>query len=96
MLSGLAFYLLSRWDLGEEAFPDFSEQSAWYETCMLKGKGSDPTAEFSYNSQQEWVTKAFEYAGIFSKKKTHLFCSEGAKMAELKRISENQIRQAER
>ena len=28
MLSGLAFYLLYRWDLSEEAFLDFSKRSA--------------------------------------------------------------------
>jgi hypothetical protein len=28
MLSGLAFYLLYRWDLGEEPFPDFGQRPA--------------------------------------------------------------------
>ena len=63
MLSGLAFYLLCRWDLSEEAFPDFSKRSAWYDIRLIKGKGKgkgrDPKAAFSYNSQREWVAKAF-------------------------------------
>jgi hypothetical protein len=98
MLSGLAFYLLCRWDLGDEAFPDFSKRSAWYDIRLIKGTtgASDPKAAFSYNSQRDWVAKAFQYASIFSQKKTHIGRSAGAKMAELKGVSEDQIRRAGR
>ena len=96
MLSGLAFYLLCRWDLGEEAFPDLSKRSAWYDVRLIKGSTGDSKTAFSYNSQRDWVTRAFEYAGVFSKKKTHTGRSAGAKMAELKGISEEQIRRAGR
>jgi hypothetical protein len=54
------------------------------------------TAIFFYNSQQEWVMRACQYAGIFSQKKTHIGQSAGTKMAELKRISEDHIQHAER
>ena len=101
MLSGLAFYLLFRWDLTEEVFPDFSRPAAWYDIRLIKGVGAgssklDRTSAFSYNSQRDWVTKAFGYAGITSKKKTHIGRSSGAKTAELKGISEDQIRRAGR
>ena len=96
MLSGLAFYLLCRWDLGEEAFPDLSKRSAWYDVRLIKGSTGDSKTAFSYNSQRDWVTRAFQYAGVFSKKKTHTGRSAGAKMAELKGISEEQIRRAGR
>jgi hypothetical protein len=96
MLGGLAFYLLYRWDLGGEPFPDFSQRSAWYDTRLIKGSGADCTAAFSYNSQRDWVVKAFAYAGIASTKKTHVGRSSGAKTAELKGISEDQIRRAGR
>ena len=66
MLSGLAFYLLCRWDLGDEAFPDFSKRSAWYNVQLIKRTAGDPKAAFSYNSQREWAAKAFQYAGVFS------------------------------
>jgi hypothetical protein len=59
MLSGLAFYLLCCWDLSNEAFLDFSRRSAWYNTQVIKGTTGDPKAAFSYNSQQEWIVKAF-------------------------------------
>ena len=49
-----------------------------------------------YNLQWDWVVKAFNYAGIASKKKTHVGWSLGAKTAELKGISEDQIRRAGR
>jgi hypothetical protein len=96
MLGGLAFYLLYRWDLSDEAFPDFSRRSTWYDIRLIKGTTRDPKAAFSYNSQRDWVTKAFQYAGISSHKKTHMRRSSGAQMAELKGASEDQIRHADR
>jgi hypothetical protein len=96
VLSSLAFYLLYRWDLGQEAFPDLSQRSAWYGIRLIKSSTSDPTAEISYNSQRDWVARAYGYARIFSQKKTHLGRSAGAKLAELKGISEDQIRRAGR
>jgi len=98
MLSGLAFYLLYRWDLTDEPFPDFSERPAWYNTRLLKASsaGASSTAMLAYNSQRDWVSKAFEYAGVVSHKKTHVGRSSGAKTAELKGVSEEQIRRAGR
>ncbi|KAM4062340.1 centromere DNA-binding protein complex CBF3 subunit, domain 2 domain-containing protein [Hirsutella rhossiliensis] len=71
ILGGLSFYLLYRWDLGSEPFPDFSRRSSWYGIRLIKGNGTGRTAAFSYNSQREWVVKAFAYAGVTSQKKTH-------------------------
>src|SRR5208282_174721 len=96
MLSGLAFYLLCRWDLGDEAFPDFSKRSAWYNIKLIKSSTKDPKAAFSYNSQREWVAKAFQYAGIISLKITYSGRCAGAKLAEVKGVSEDQIRRAGR
>jgi hypothetical protein len=96
LLGGLAFYLLYRWDLGGEPFPDFSRRSTWYDIRLIKGNGTERTTAFSYNSQREWVVKAFAYAGITSQKKTHVGRSSGARTAELKGISEDQIRRAGR
>lgn len=96
MLSGVAFYLLCRWDLGDEPLPDFSKRSLWYGTRLIKSSTGDPKAALSYNSQRDWVSEAFQYAGIFSQKKTHIGRSAGAKLAELKGISEDQIRRAGR
>jgi hypothetical protein len=96
ILSGLSFYLLCRWDLGSETFPDFSQRSSWYDIKLIKGNGSDQATALSYNSQREWVVKAFAYAEITSQKKTHVGRSSGARTAELKGISEDQIRRAGR
>jgi hypothetical protein len=96
MLGGLAFYLLYRWDLSDEPFPDFSKRSAWYNIRLIKSSTRDREEAFSYNSQREWVTKAFQYVGISSQKKTHIGRSAGAKTAELKGVSEDQIRRAGR
>lgn len=96
MLGGLAFYFLYRWDLSDEPFPDFSRRAAWYNIRLIKGSTGSREAAFSYNSQREWVAKAFQYIGVASQKKTHIGRSAGAKMAELKGVSEDQIRRAGR
>jgi hypothetical protein len=62
----------------------------------LKSYGPDRTAALSYYSQRDWVVKAFGYAGVTSQKKTHVGRSSGAKTAELKGVSEDQIRRAGR
>ena len=95
MLSGLAFYLLYRWDISDEPFPDFGKRSAWYNIRLIKSSTRGREAAFSYNSQREWVTKAFEYVSVFSQK-THIGRSACAKTAELKGVSEDQIRRAGR
>jgi hypothetical protein len=98
LLGALAFYLLYRWDLTDEPFPDFSQRPAWYNIRLLKGSaaGASCTAALVYNSQRDWVSKAFSYAGVVSHKKTYIGRSSGAKIAELKGISEDQIRRAGR
>lgn len=98
LLGAIAFYLLFLWDLINEPFPDFSQRSAWYDIRLVKGNSnsSNRTKPFSYNAQREWVIKAFSYAGITSHKKTHIGRSSGAKTAELKGVSEDQIRRAGR
>jgi hypothetical protein len=58
MLSGLAFYLLQRWGLSDESFPNFSKRSAWYSIRLIKATTGDPKAAFSYNSQRDWAAKA--------------------------------------
>jgi len=95
-LGAFAFYLLCRWDLGGEPFPDFSKRSAWYDIRLLKATTAERTVTFSYNSQRKWAAKAFSYAGVVSQKKTHIGRSSGAKTAELKGVSEDQIRRAGR
>jgi len=48
MLGGLAFYLLCRWDLADEPFPDFHRRSVWYDIRLIKGVNR--IAALSYNS----------------------------------------------
>jgi len=98
LLSALAFYLLYRWDLTDEPFPDFSERPAWYNVRLLKASnaGASCKAELAYNTQRDWVSKAFGYAGVLSRKKTHSPRGSGAKTAELKGVDEDQIRRAGR
>lgn len=96
LLGALAFYLLFRWDLSPEPFPDFGSPQHWYSTRVIKAAGADPSAGISYNTQRSWVSRAFDYAGVVSAKKTHAGRSSGAKTAELRGVSEAQIRRAGR
>jgi peptidase E len=41
-----------------------------------------------YNLQRKWDTKAFQYTGIASQKKIYIGWSAGAKIAELRGVSE--------
>ncbi|EAQ87150.1 hypothetical protein CHGG_03769 [Chaetomium globosum CBS 148.51] len=64
--------------------------------AQSRSYGSDRTAALSYYSQRDWVVKAFGYAGVTSRKKTHVGRSSEAKTTELKGVSEDQIRHAGR
>jgi hypothetical protein len=99
ILGAVAFYLLYRWDLSSEGFPDFRTRPSWYDIKVIKGghgAGSDPAQPVAYNTQRDWITRAFTYAGITSNKKTYVGRSSGVKIAELKGINESQIRCADR
>ena len=63
---------------------------------LIKSSGSYRTAALAYNSQRDWVNKAFIYAGAASQKKIHTSRSSGEKTAKLKSVSEYQIRRAGR
>jgi hypothetical protein len=96
VLSALAYYLLYRWDLTDEPFPDFSTRSAWYETRVIKRTSGDRTQELSYTSQREWMATAFREVGITTTMMTHVPRSAAPKIAEMKGVSEEQIRRAGR
>jgi hypothetical protein len=88
-LGVLGCYLLYRWDLTEEPFPEFSARPRWYNTCLLKA--GNATKEMAYNTQRQWIAKAFGLINLASSKKTHLFYNAHAKLAELKGIAQEQI-----
>lgn len=97
LMSGLAFYLLCRWDLDNEPFPDFRQRPSWYDIRRLKSNGdsANRTASLFYNTQRDWVIKAFTYVGVTSQKRP-IGRSSGAKTVELEGVSEDQIRHAGR
>jgi len=76
--------------LGTEPFPDFRKRSTWYDIRLQKsnGDGADRIAPLSYNTQRDWVIKAFSYAGVTSQKETYIGRSLGARTAELKGVSD--------
>jgi hypothetical protein len=96
IVSALAFYLLYRWDLTDEPFPDFASRSAWYGIRLIKRTSGDCSEQLSYTSQRDWASKALQQVGVCTSKVTHIGRAAGAKAAELKGVSEDQIRRAGR
>jgi hypothetical protein len=72
VLGALAFYLLYRWDLTDELFPDFTSRPLWYGIRLIKRTAGDRSEELSYTSQHEWAAKAFQQVGVSTTKITHV------------------------
>lgn len=96
VMGALGFYLFWRWEVAGEAFPDLRDRASWYRTRLLRNTDLKVTKEtpLAYNTQRDWVARAFSYVGLHSTKKTHIGRSAGAKLAELKGVNEEQIRRA--
>jgi Centromere DNA-binding protein complex CBF3 subunit, domain 2/Transcriptional activator of glycolytic enzymes len=94
VLGQLACYLFYRWNVAGESPPTFRRRQDWYRFCVLKG--GDARHPMSYDTQLKGTTQAFDAIGVCSSKKTHAGRAQGAKHAELARVSEDQIRRAGR
>jgi hypothetical protein len=89
-----AFYLFCRWNITGEPTPSFYQRELWYSLHLIKGEHA--SRKMAYDTQLDWITKIFAGANVTSLKKTHAGRSQGAKHAELKGVSEGQIRRAGR
>lgn len=88
-VSSLAKYLFVRYELNHEKPPDLTDRKSWYTTKLLLGK--DPTAPLSYETQAQWIRKAFNEAGISSKKVTHTMRGASARYADAYGVPEDQV-----
>ena len=93
-VGALAFYLFYRWHRGGESFPDFTSRRDWYDIFLLKGKNN--RQEITYDTQLDWVKRAFTSAGVAMTKKTHAGRGQGAREAETRGATEFDIRRAGR
>ena len=93
-MSALAFYFFYRWHRGGEDFPDFTSRRHWYDTFLLKGR--DRHREITYDTQLEWIKRAFIAIGVAMTKKTHAGRGQGAREAETRGATEFDIRRAGR
>lgn len=87
--SRYVFYL---WDVAGKALPQFHCRELWYDLHLLKGEKA--TAPISYETELNWVNRAYKGTGVFTRKKTHAGRSNGARAAELRGVSESEIRRA--
>ena len=92
--AALAYSFLLRWDLGTEPFPTLSERRSWYRTRVVKRSNRNLTGSLSYNSQRRWTVRALKSAAVATSKATHSQRGSSARMAELRGVSEEQIRRA--
>lgn len=90
-MGALAMYLVWRWHLSGEAFPDFRSRKSWYRTKLLSAGPSKTKTPLSYPAQYEATWKAFALAKIHSVQKTHVMRGAGARSAELHGVSESQV-----
>ena len=93
-MAHLAFYLFYRWNITGEPPPCFRQRRLWYALHLLKGK--DAPKQMAYDTQLDWINQMFTGANVRSLKKTHAGRLQPAKHAELRGVSEGQIRRAGR
>jgi hypothetical protein len=93
-VGALAFYLFYRWHRGRKYFPDFTSQRHWYDIYLLKEK--DGHHKIAYDTQLDWVKRAFTSAGVAITKITHASRGQRAREAETRDITKFNIRRAER
>ena len=101
-VSAIAFWLMYRWHLTDEAFPDFSTHKDWYSAALFPGdmarkkKGATATEPlsngYSKQTQNEWVNKLFEMNDIQSTKITHSGRIQGAQAMEASGVQLDEIR----
>jgi hypothetical protein len=78
-----------------ENFPDLVASRNWYPVKVFKS-GIDSSMEWSYFSHRNSIDKALSFAGIKSKKKTHINRGSSARMADILGVNEDQIRRQSR
>jgi hypothetical protein len=92
-LASLALYLFWRFDIDNEAIPDFRHRSTWYRTRLIPGKQEEDNS-LSYETQAVWVRRAFALANIHSSKVTHTMRGAAARIADAQGVPEDQLRRA--
>ena len=96
-LSALAFYFFNRWGRkGAPSFPSFRQPEDYYGQYVFPGSVRVPERPLSYATQLDWSRKMFQGVGIHAKEKTHGPRKQSVRYAELRGVSEAQIRRAGR
>lgn len=81
-------------DIEGEPFPVLTDRSKWYNTKLLRREIGNVKDELAYNTQLEWMNRAYGLAGVATTKKIHAGRGSAPKCAELRGVSEEQIRRA--
>jgi hypothetical protein len=87
----LGVYFFWRFHVENENFPDLVASRNWYPIKVFKSN-PDSSMEWSYFSHRNSIDKALSFAGIKSKKKTHINRGSSARMADILGVNEDQIR----
>ncbi|KAG2212447.1 hypothetical protein INT45_001450 [Circinella minor] len=86
----VAFYLFYRFHISNEKFPEFTKNQDWYGIKLLKGQ--NPKKEIAYSTMNDPIVRAFRACNITSLHTTHAGCGSGARDAELRGATEDQLR----
>ncbi|KAG2219641.1 hypothetical protein INT45_012342 [Circinella minor] len=86
----IAFYLFYRFHMSNEKFPKFTKNEDWYGLKLLKGK--DAKKQMVYTTMNAPIVCAFRQCNITSLHTTHAGRGSGARDAELRGATEDQLR----
>lgn len=89
-VGALAVNLFSRFHFENEAFPDFTTRSAWYDTFVIKGE--TPFIPLSYDTQRKVYVETFKKVGIHTSKVTHANRKSALNMIAQENVSGDQQR----
>ena len=90
-MSALTFYFFWRWHRTDEPFPTFRARHHWYRTRLIIGERKEPTKKLNYNTQLDWMKRAYDEAHVQVFKPTHGNRSGGARHAERAGVEDAQV-----
>jgi hypothetical protein len=88
LIGSLAAWFFWRWQVENEAFPDFTNSDNWYDIKVIRQSKAAPTQEVSYETVNLHTKALYEAAGIAGSKTTHLPRIAGAQNADMLGVNE--------
>jgi hypothetical protein len=85
----LAQYLFNRYQIQEEAWPDFSSPAKWDANKLLRGAG--PQVTLDPTTQRKWARACFDDIGVDVEKPLHVGRKRGAHLADIQGVHSDDV-----